>query len=154
MSPADAPETAALAPEAGPARSLASKLVRFPIVGALSSAVYAVATWFYIARLGMDSSAATFAGYATAIPFSFFAHRSVTFGSRGAIGIEMKRFAVVHAVGMFVAWSSMRASEFLGLHYAVGIVTAVVLVPLVSFVAFDRWVFKAAALRGRAPERR
>jgi len=153
MSQQDAPETTAMASEATPVRSLASKLVRFPIVGALSSAVYAASTWFYIARLGVESSAATFAGYATAIPFSFFAHRSLTFGSRGAIGIEMKRFAVVHAAGMFVAWSSMRASEFLDLHYGVGIVTAVVLVPLVSFVVLDRWVFKAGASQGRAPDR-
>ena len=146
MSAADSPEPPATTPSTTAARSLTSKLVRFPIVGALSSAVYAVATWFYISRLGVGSSAATFAGYMTAIPFSFFAHRSLTFGSRGAVGVEMKRFALVHAVGMLVAWLSMRTTEALDLHYAVGIVTAVLLVPLVSFVVLDRWVFRGDAL--------
>jgi putative flippase GtrA len=146
MSQADRPEPLAMTPGATPVRSLTSKLLRFPIVGAVSSAVYAVATWFYISHLGVGSSVATFAGYATAIPFSFFAHRSLTFGSRGAVGAEMKRFALVHAAGMFVAWASMRASEALDLHYAIGIVTAVVLVPLVSFVVLDRWVFKATGV--------
>ncbi|MEP7097223.1 MAG: GtrA family protein [Dokdonella sp.] len=145
MSQAEPPEPLAVVSEGEPVRSLTSKLVRFPIVGALSSAVYAASTWFYIARLGLGSSAATFAGYATAIPFSFFAHRSFTFGSRGAVGVEIKRFALVHAAGMLVAWLSMRASQVLGLHYAVGIVTAVLLVPLVSFVVLNRWVFRTNA---------
>ena len=116
---------------ARPARSFVSKLLRFPVVGALSSALYAASTWFYIAHLGLDENVAAFAGYATAIPFSFLGHRNFTFGSRGGAPGELVRFVVVHAAGMLVAWASMQASSRLGLHYAVGILAAVVLVPLV-----------------------
>ena len=143
----NAPAKSLAAAPARPARSFVSKLLRFPVVGALSSALYAASTWFYIARLGLDENVAAFAGYATAIPFSFLGHRNFTFGSRGGARAELVRFAVVHAAGVLVAWASMQASSRLGLHYAVGIVAAVVLVPLVSFLVLDRCVFRVDAAR-------
>ena len=125
-----------------------SKLVRFPIVGLASTLIYAVSTAAYIAHLGLGTQVAALAGYGTAIPFSFLAHRSFTFGSAGGVRIEFIRFAVVHAVGAILSWLSMGlAVERLHLHYAVGIVGAVVLVPLVSFLLFDNWVFKSGTER-------
>lgn len=123
-----------------------SKFLRFPIVGLASSLIYAAATSIYIAGFHLDSKAATLLGYASAMPFSFLAHRSFTFGSTGAFGTEFFRFALVHAVGALVSWLAMGlAVERLHLHYAIGIVGAVVLVPVISFLVFDRWVFKSGA---------
>lgn len=122
-----------------------AKLVRFPIVGLVNSLVYAVATTVYISQFAVDNKLATFLGYLTSLPIAFFGHREFTFGSTGGLLIELRRFCLVHAVGVLISWLSMStAVDFFGLHYAVGIFGAVVLVPIVSFFVFDRWVFCSA----------
>lgn len=122
---------------------MAQKIVRFPIVGVVNSLVYAVATTAYISQFQVGSKAASLLGYLTALPVAFFGHRRFTFGSTGSVSAQMRRFCLVHAVGVFVSWLAMGAAvDFFSLHYAVGIFGAVVLVPIISFFVFDRWVFR------------
>ncbi len=133
------------------ARSLRVKLLRFPAVGAASTLIYAIATSSYISLFSVGNELAAFFGYMTAVPFAFFGHRSFTFSSRGAVTTELGRFVLVHLIGLVVSWFSMHVmvGQF-HLHYAFGIAGAMVLVPTISFVLFDRWVFRPSMPSGEA----
>ena len=124
-------------------RSLTSKVLRFPLVGAMSSGIYALGTALCIAQWHMAHELASLSGYLMALPFSFFGHRNFTFGANGRISAELLRFCGVHAIGIALSWTCMTVVDRLHLHYAFGIVGAVVLVPVVSFLILDRWVFRA-----------
>ena len=81
-------------------------------------------------------------GYFTAVPFAFYAHRSYTFGSQGAVKLELRRFVIAQATSLLVSVFAMAAAiDYFGLHYAVGIIGGIVLVPIVTFLALDLWVF-------------
>lgn len=123
-------------------RSFASKVVRFPVVGLLSSAIYALATSLCISQWRMEPGLASLAGYLIALPFSFFGHRNFTFGASGRPSAEFARFCTLHAIGFALAWGSMKLAGSLHLHWGFGVFGAVVLVPAVSFLVLDRWVFR------------
>lgn len=131
-----------MTPEPPPQRSLAAKAMRFPLVGLLSSAIYAVATSLCISQAQMDHGLASLTGYLVALPVSFFGHRNFTFGASGRPTAEFARFIVMHAVGFALAWGAMNMAGRMQLHWGFGVFGAVVLVPAVSFLVLDRWVFR------------
>lgn len=120
--------------------------MRFPLVGVLNTLIYGVATSFYIGTLGLGSEMASLLGYLTAVPVAFVAHRSFTFGHSGAVGSAMTRFLLVHLLGMLASWAAMKlAVGYFGFHYALGIVAAMVIVPILSFIVMTYWVFPSDA---------
>jgi putative flippase GtrA len=124
------------------ARNAWHRLGRFAIVGFFNSGLYAMVTWWLIAYGHVAPESASLLGYLVAIPVAYFGHRWVTFTSAGAVHVEALRFVTVHAMGLFVAWEAMDlASNRLGLHFAAGIIAAVVLVPLLNFLVLDHFVF-------------
>jgi putative flippase GtrA len=124
------------------ARNAWHRLGRFAIVGSFNSGLYAVVTWWLIAYGHVAPGPASLLGYLIAIPVAYFGHRWVTFTSAGAVPVEAVRFVTVHAMGLLVAWEAMDlTANRLGLHFAFGIIAAVVLVPLLSFLVLDHFVF-------------
>lgn len=120
-----------------------AKLSRFAGVGILNSFVYAIATTMFVRHLAWNPTLASIAGYVVAVPLAFVAHRVFTFSSNGKVSFELPRFVAVHVLGIGVSWLVMvLAAEWLRLHYAVGIVAAIVLVPVLSYVILDRHVFR------------
>jgi len=140
--PASGPEPGVAGALPPPQRALRDKLLRFPLVGLLSSVVYAVATWVCISQLHLDHRVASLLGYLTALPVSFLGHRHFTFAATGKPSAEIVKFAAVHSIGMGLSWLSVSATDWMHVHYAFGIVGAVVLVPIMSFLVLDRWVFR------------
>lgn len=123
-------------------RSLPVKLVRFVGVGVLNGAIYAASTSLLTSGFGIEGKLASVFGYATSIPFAFYAHRSYTFGSKGKVKSEFRRFLISQGTGLIVSVFLMAAAiDYLGLHYAFGIVAAIVVVPSVNFLVLDQWVF-------------
>jgi putative flippase GtrA len=123
-------------------RLLPIKLLRYATVGVANAIIYGVSTAFYIHTFGIDGKIGSVLGYCTALPFAFIAHRSYTFSSQGAVKIELLRFAITHATSLLVSLIAMAAAiDYFGLHYAFGIIGGVVLVPIVTFLALDLWVF-------------
>lgn len=123
-------------------RILKIKFVRFATVGVSNGLIYGAATAFYVSSLGIEYKVASALGYLTALPYAFFAHRAYTFSSRGLLHQEMLRFFVTHATSLTVSVVAMGvAVDQLGMHHAIGILGAIVLVPIVTFIVLDNWVF-------------
>ncbi len=119
------------------------KFARFATVGVANTIIYATATAVYISGLGIGDKMASVLGYCTAVPFAFLAHRAYTFSSRGLIRSELLRFAITQGTSLLVSVFAMRvAVDYLGLHYALGILGGAVLVPIVTFIVLNKWVFR------------
>lgn len=122
-------------------RELAAKLVRYGVVGAASGLVYAVVTYALV-LVGVDPVVASVAGYCAAVPLSFVGHRQFTFRAIGRWSEEAVRFAIAQAINIAVAAGSMRAAvDFFG-DWRLGVVAAVLLVPIANFVFTNLWVFQ------------
>ena len=120
--------------------------LRFAVVGATSGLVFAAVTTLLVSLLGVDPKLASIGGYIVSMPANFIGNRTFSFRSRGAWHGEALRFCILHLVNMAVAGGTMGAIvDMLGLHYAFGIVGAIVLVPLVNFVLMKLWVFAPRA---------
>ena len=134
------------------AREAALRTLRFGVVGGCSTLLYPLLAWG-LGRAGLASVAASVAAYALAAVFSFNAHRRFTFSSAGEARAEVPRFVVVNAAGLAIATAApLILTELLGLHPLVAIATTCVLVPLLSFLALDRFVFRPVPLE-RAPSK-
>ena len=84
------------------------------------------------------------------MPINFFGNRIFSFQFRGRVGPNAIRFIALHAVGMAVTALAMQASTHVfDLHYAFGIVGAVVCVPLVNFVLMNIWVSRQPSPRSQ-----
>lgn len=123
-------------------RALAAKAARFGLVGVTNSLLYALFTALSVRELSVGPTASSVLGYVAVLPFAFFAHKMFTFRAIGDARTEMFRFVVVYVSGLAVAVLAMYVStSVLGLSYIVGIIAAMVLVPLLSLLVLDRWVF-------------
>ena len=129
---------------------LLAKMARFGAVGAAATVVYALAVVVFVSGLGVDPNAAAVLGYLTALPVSFIGHRRFTFRSKATMTPELMRFTVMHFVNMMVSLGGMAwAVDLLGLDYWVGILVAVVIVPLASYITADLWVFVDRKVSGK-----
>ncbi|CAG1021905.1 hypothetical protein MTYM_01336 [Methylococcales bacterium] len=129
---------------------LSIKVFRFATVGLVNAIIYAASTSFYISELGFGGKMASVLGFSTALPFAFFAHRTYTFASQGLLTVEVRRFVITQGVSLLVSVFAMGATvDYLGLHYAVGIIAAIAFVPFVVFLILDNWVFSSQG-QGRA----
>jgi len=126
----------------GGSDAILMKAVRFAGVGAISGLVFALVT-LCAARLGLDPKLASAAGYLVSIPVNFIFNRCFSFRSENSLLSDAPRFLFVHACNLLVTAFAMGVVvDVLGLHYAVGVVVAIVLVPGVSFLAMNGWVFR------------
>jgi GtrA-like protein len=81
------------------------------------------------------------------VPFACFAHKYFTFRQTEGVPGDLRRFVATHFTGLLLSVLIMKvALSGLGVSYGYGIVGAILLVPLVSLVAFDGWVFRSRIL--------
>jgi putative flippase GtrA len=121
---------------------LSTKLFRFGIVGLVNAIIYAFSTSIYISEFGFGVKIASIAGFCTALPLAFFAHKSYTFASQGLLVTELHRFIITQTLSLLVSVFAMSAAvDYFGLHYYVGIFGAIILVPFMVFLILDNWVF-------------
>jgi len=122
---------------------LAAKAFRFGMVGALSSAVFSIVTAAFVGLLGVDPKLASVAGYVASMPVNFIFNRRFSFRSNSPLLGDLVRFVGLHSVNILLTALSMGAIvDLLGLHYAFGMVAAVIMVPVVNFFAMNLWVFR------------
>lgn len=118
------------------------KAIRFGGVGAVSGFIFAIVT-LCAARSGLEPKLASIAGYVVSIPVNFLFNRCFSFRSENSLLSDFPRFLLVHACNMAVTAFAMGAMvDVLGLHYFFGVVTAIALVPVASFLAMNGWVFR------------
>lgn len=119
-------------------------------MGGANAVIYTVATWAYVAHLGMGEKTASMLGFCTAVPFAFLGHRAITFSSRGFIGTEWIRFVATQLASMATSVAAMwLAVDLLGQHFAYGVFAGIVLVPIFTYLVLNRWVFRHQPVGGR-----
>ena len=118
------------------------KLLRFGLVGVAAPARYAGLATLFMSRIGLDPVPASLAAYAAAALFSYLAHKSATFMSRGLHRTEAPRFLLLTAIGLAVAYAAPAVlTGVLGLPGIVPVLVTCVLIPALNLIALDRWVF-------------
>jgi putative flippase GtrA len=119
------------------------KAIRFGLVGVLSGTVFSVVTALLVRLVGTDPKLASVAGYLASMPLNFVGNRRFSFRSAGSLAGDLTRFVLLHTFNILLTVLSMGVVvDLLRLHYAVGMVGAIVLVPLVNFAAMNWWVFR------------
>ncbi len=129
------------------------RLVRFGLVGGVSTVIYAAFAWIFTVSLGMPAVLGSILAYCLAAVFSYNAHRRVTFRSDRPVAEEAPRFAGISLAGWIVAIiSPLILTNGWGLPPVVAIVFASVAVPIMSFVGLERFVFRSRPQVGPLPE--
>jgi putative flippase GtrA len=122
-----------------------ARLVRFSIVGLACSLSYAFFTWALVHVCSLAPVISSALGYVLAIPLSFLLQRTFSFRSKGSKRVQAPRFLLVHGFNILVSVAAMHVLvSALGLDYRVGIIATMVLVPFLSFLAMNLWVFRHA----------
>jgi putative flippase GtrA len=126
-----------------PRRNLVAKAMRFALVALVSGGIFVLVTSLCVSGLGLDPKIGSAAGYLASLPFNFVAHRQYTFVAKGTVWREALRFVIVHAANIAVSIGAVAATvDGLGLHYGFGMIAALMLVPLVTFILMNFWVFR------------
>jgi len=101
-----------------------------------------LAVGFYVEIADFSPKWSSVFGYITVLPVNFIGHRKLTFHSVNNTLPEVFRFLGVHTVNAAISVAGMYAVvDWLGYSYWFGSLTAVVLVPISTFLMMDRWVF-------------
>lgn len=123
----------------------ARRMIRFGAVGGCSALIYAGLAYGFD-HAGLAAMPASVAAYGLAAVFSFNAHRRVTFNSKAPPRAELLRFLAVNAMGLSLAiLTPLILTEALDLPPLVAIAAVCVLVPALSFLLMDRFVFRPGA---------
>lgn len=123
--------------------ALGLKFVRFGFVGVMSGLVFAAVTAIFTGRLGMDPKLASIVGYVASMPLNFAGNRRFAFRSGNALHTDLLQFVLLHTCNILLTTFAMGVVvDGLKLHYAVGILLSIVIVPCVNFVAMNWWVFR------------
>jgi dolichol-phosphate mannosyltransferase len=123
--------------------ALAGKLVRFGIVGTMSATVFLVATALLAGSVNLEPKIASAVGYIVSMPVNFLGNRQFSFKSEGTLLGDLLRFLSLHGCNILLTMGAMGAAvNVLQLHFELGAIAAIMLVPLVNFAVMDLWVFR------------
>jgi putative flippase GtrA len=127
-------------------RRAPSILVRFAwmaIVGGIATLVYAVATWGFVAGLGLPIVLASPIAYGLAAAWSYRGHRRLTFADRVAGAGAIWRFSGLTLAGYGAATLLPAVtSGWLGAPPEASIIVVCLAVPILNYVALSRHVFR------------
>jgi putative flippase GtrA len=133
-------------------KRLLPKLTWFGIVGIVGAVLYGATVTFVISWLRWTPTLANALGFLMAMSSSYFGHRFLTFRSAAPHHRAVPRFIFQAAVGYAMSQGITYFVSSFALHYAIGILAVVVVLPALNFVVFQFWVFAASARAGHYPE--
>ena len=125
------------------------RLSRFTLIGMATTAIYAACAFLLSDRTdgiaSMPAVVASFYAYLLAGISSYIGHKYFTFASRGTHSIELPRFILCNIVGLALAVIFPAVlTDIFDISAAVPIVIVCIIVPVLNFIVFDRWVFRHA----------
>ena len=121
------------------------RLATFASVGAIATVGYAVIAGG-LAFLGLKPLWASLIAYAACTAWSYLGHKRFTFASAGPHHVEAPRFIVTSLIGLFVATATpLLFARFLGPSPYLAILATCILVPVISFITAQHFVFRPAA---------
>ena len=124
---------------------------RFALVGLTATGIYAVLAMLLGSWMRDDAgqAAASLVAYGAAAVFSYCAHRIFTFASSGSYRFEIPRFVVLTLSGVTISFIvPLVLAQWLLLPMIIPVAVVCVVIPLLNYIALDRWVFGASTGNG------
>jgi putative flippase GtrA len=122
---------------------LTAKLLRFAVTGAASGLAFGAVTLLALKLFTITETVAVMIGYLAVLPLSFVGHRRLTFRSGGHISPEFLRFCLSFVLGLLASVLAMHvATRWLMLQPLYGIAGAILVVPVITFIVMNLWVFR------------
>jgi putative flippase GtrA len=128
------------------------RVLRFAFFGVLSGLLYASAVWVGVTKLGAMPLIMNVVGYLLVLPLNFLLNRNYTFGGSENIWRDAKRFMTVHILNISATSAVYVVADMVHAPLLVGVVGALVIVPITQYLALDRWVFRGTRVRTHTPE--
>lgn len=123
----------------------AAKFMRFALVGASCSALYAIVTLLLTNFTSIPPGPASLLGYIAATPLSFFGQRSFAFRAGGEARAQFIRFVVTTLFNLALSYGIMELStRWLDIGVVGGVCLTILAIPVVTFLVLDNWVFRPA----------
>lgn len=132
----------------GAERNLAQTL-RFILVGASNTFLYFLIANALHYTIGVERDFAAYVSYGLVLPLSFIGHRKFTFRSSSPPLSEWLRFCVMQALCLcIIAGVNATANSYPTFPSWLSFATISVLIPALSFVIMQIWVFAARRSEG------
>jgi putative flippase GtrA len=113
----------------------------FGVVGGTSLVAYAASVSGAIEFLGSGKQAANLLGLVVASLCSYFGHHYLTFQADGDHRRYFPRFMVQIVLTYLLSTTATYMVDRMHWHYAIGIMTVAVVIPLINLVMLQTWVF-------------
>lgn len=123
-------------------RARTAEFIRFAIVGAFSTILFAVIVYVLLNLTDIRPTYANALGYLIAIPLNYVFQRGYSFRSSQAKRTEFPRFIAVHAINLLASAGLMWfVHDRLRLHEYWGIAVTAFCIPLLTYFVMRRFVF-------------
>jgi len=128
------------------------RILRYGCVGIATSLLYSILVIVCIHVFQTISpTIVSLLAFIFAIPFSYAAHRLVTFEDRPHDAFQPLRFVVSTAMSFLVAVGGMYwITEVAGKSYLFGVMWNWLVIPVMNFILYMYWVFRGAQDERRA----
>jgi putative flippase GtrA len=121
---------------------LKNQFLRFALVGSAATITTYAILIIGVEGLHINAVAASVTGYLLGIGVNYFLNYRYTFGSDQHHHVVIPKFLAVMMVGMFINAAVMyTGTNWLGFHYMLAQLAAVVIVLMLSFTANRFWAF-------------
>jgi putative flippase GtrA len=123
-------------------------LLRFAAVGLASSVAYGLFMMLATELGGLEPRVSSAFAYLAAMIINFPLQRNFAFKSDGSLWVEIVKYSGVHFVNLLVSVATVHIVVNM-LHWPVlvSILSVVIVIPLIQFLALEAWVFSSSRPR-------
>lgn len=123
-------------------RDLFHKFIKYCFVGFICTFIYFLAVFVLVEILDRDPLLGSSLSFVIMTCFSFLLNIKYTFGSDFSAS-KLLRFFIVAAVGFFLNYVIIFSIvNVLSLHYFIGELVTILVIPLINFILNNYWTFK------------
>ncbi|MFD1737627.1 GtrA family protein [Bacillus salitolerans] len=121
--------------------SLVNKFMRYSLVGILCTSIYFLSMFIFVELLNIKPLLGSCISFVLMTIFSYVLNKSYTFGGSYSHA-QFVKFITVATIGFFMNFGIMYLIiSVLSLHYFIGELVTVIVIPLVNFFLNNYWTF-------------
>jgi putative flippase GtrA len=121
--------------------SLKRSGLRFVVTGVLTTGVHVLVATLAIRAFGVPTPLANGAAFIVATIFSYMVNTFWSFSANFEIGNSLRYFLVT-MIGFMTAVAVSACADYFGLHYMVGILMVVMVLPPINFGLHMFWTYR------------
>lgn len=122
------------------------KVFKFGIVGGIATGIHVGLVTALVELAGISAVIATFPAYLLALLWSYTLNQRWTFKAQGTHSDFFPKFLLVSLTGLVICSIIMYGCELWQIHYQIGLLITVIVVPMYSFFLNHFWVFRLKEL--------